>query len=201
MGHNIGGASYFGRVATVLVAKTHCYRVLWPGYQIAETIAGTILRIRTTGCMHTWQSSYEIVGDCSDKGGHRYQPLDRFILQEVLARRRKIFMLRVMSTLFLIKCFGIELCCAKSNCISQGLFWQRVCYLTLSLLLFFYEMCRCDHWVFEFECLFWQSFCCLTLSLLLFFYKMCRCDHWVFKFESFSILMWWWLLLLPLLEK
>ena len=59
--------------------------------------------------MHTWQSSYEIVGDCSDKGGHRYQPLDRFILQEVLARRRKIFMLRVMSTLFLIKCFGIEL--------------------------------------------------------------------------------------------
>ena len=105
MGHNIGGASYFGRVATVLVAKTHCYRVLWPGYQIAETIAGTILRIRTTGCMHTWQSSYEIVGECSDKGGHRYQPLDRFILQEVLARRRVMFMLRVMTYVVSYKMF------------------------------------------------------------------------------------------------
>jgi len=29
--------------------------------------------------------SYGIVGDCSDKGGHQYQPLDRFILREVLA--------------------------------------------------------------------------------------------------------------------
>jgi len=48
------------------------------------TIAGTILRIRTTGCMRTRQSSNEIIKDCSDKGGHRYQPLDRFILREVL---------------------------------------------------------------------------------------------------------------------
>ena len=37
--------------------------------------------------MHTRQSPYEIIGDCSDKGGHRYQPLYRFILREVLARR------------------------------------------------------------------------------------------------------------------
>ena len=46
--------------------------------------------------MRTRQSPYEIVGDSSDKGGHRYQPLDRFILREVLARRRVMFMLRVM---------------------------------------------------------------------------------------------------------
>ena len=200
MGHNIGGASYFGRVATVLVAKTHCYRVLWPGYQIAETIAGTILRIRTTGCMHTWQSSYEIVGECSDKGGHRYQPLDHFILRKVLARRRVMFYITCDD----VRCFlwtVLELTLFCAICILRGFFWQRVCYLTLSLLFFFNEMCRCDHWVFEFEYLFWQMFCCLTLSLLVFFYKMCRCDHWVFKFESFSILMWWWLLLLPLLEK
>ena len=38
------------------------------------TITGTILHIRTTGCMRARQSSNEIVGDCSDKGGHRYQP-------------------------------------------------------------------------------------------------------------------------------
>ena len=56
-----------------------------------------ILRIRTTGCMRTRQSPYEIVGDCSDKGGHRYQPLDRFILPEVLARRRVMFILCVMT--------------------------------------------------------------------------------------------------------
>jgi len=37
--------------------------------------------------MSTRQSSYEIVGDCSDKGGHRFQPLDRFVLHKVLARR------------------------------------------------------------------------------------------------------------------
>jgi len=30
---------------------------------------------------------YEIVGDCSDKSCHWYQPLDRFVLQVVLARR------------------------------------------------------------------------------------------------------------------
>jgi len=64
--------------------------------------------IRTTGCTRTRQSAYEIIGDCSDKGGHQYEIVedcsdnsghwnqDRFFLQEVLARRRVIFMLRVM---------------------------------------------------------------------------------------------------------
>ena len=37
--------------------------------------------------MRTRQSPYEIVGDGRDEGGHRYQPLDRFILQEVLSHR------------------------------------------------------------------------------------------------------------------
>jgi len=62
------------------------------------TIASTDLRICATGCMHTRQLPYEIVGDCSDKGGwcHRHQPLDRFILWEVLASRRVMFMLHVM---------------------------------------------------------------------------------------------------------
>ena len=64
----------------------------------------------TTGCMHTRQSSHEIVGYYIDKGGHRYQPLHHFILREVLARRCVMFMLRVMIyTLFLIICFEIEL--------------------------------------------------------------------------------------------
>jgi len=56
-----------------------------------------------------WQSSYEIVGDCSDKGGHQCPPLDRFILREVLARRRMMFMLRVM------KCV-----------VSYNLFWNWI---------------------------------------------------------------------------
>jgi len=69
------------------------------------TIAGTILLIRTTGCMRTRESSYEIVGDYSDRGGPRYQPLHRFILQEVLARRRVMFMLRVMTYVVSYKLF------------------------------------------------------------------------------------------------
>ena len=60
-------------------------------------IASTILRIRTTGCMRTQQSPYKIVGDCSDKGGHWYQPLDCFILREVLARKSARFMSCVMT--------------------------------------------------------------------------------------------------------
>jgi len=54
-------------------------------------------RIRTTGCVRIRQSPYGIVGDCSDKGGHQYQWLDRFILWEVLARKRVMFMLRMMT--------------------------------------------------------------------------------------------------------
>jgi len=50
----------------------------------------------TMGCMCTWLSSYEIVEDCSDKGGRNYQPLHHFILQEVLACKCVMFMLRVM---------------------------------------------------------------------------------------------------------
>jgi len=36
-------------------------------------------------------------------------------------------------TLFLVNCFGIEL--VLCDCISRGLIWQRVCYLTLFSLL------------------------------------------------------------------
>jgi len=64
-----------------------------------------ILGVRTTGCMHTRQSSYEIVGDCIDKGVHQYQPLHRFILRQVLARRRVTFMLRVMKRVVSYKLF------------------------------------------------------------------------------------------------
>jgi len=39
-------------------------------------------------CVRAWQSPYEIIGDGCDAGGHWYQPLDHFILQELLARRR-----------------------------------------------------------------------------------------------------------------
>jgi len=38
--------------------------------------------------MRTWQSSYKIIGGSCDAGGHWYQPLDRFILRELLARLR-----------------------------------------------------------------------------------------------------------------
>jgi len=57
------------------------------------------------GCMRNRQSSYEIVEDCSNKGGHRHQPLHRFILREVLARRRVMFMLRVMTYVVSYKLF------------------------------------------------------------------------------------------------
>ena len=43
-----------------------------------STIASTILRIRTTGCMRTRQSPCEIVADYIDEGGHWYQTLDRY---------------------------------------------------------------------------------------------------------------------------
>jgi len=55
--------------------------------------------------MHTRQSLYEIVGNCSDKGGQQYQPQNRFILREVLARRRVMFMLRVMTYVASYKLF------------------------------------------------------------------------------------------------
>jgi len=45
--------------------------------------------------MRTWQSPYEIIGDCRNKGGHWYHPLDRFILREVLPRKRVMFMLHL----------------------------------------------------------------------------------------------------------
>jgi len=60
--------------------------------------------------MRTRQSPrpYKIVRDCSDKNGHRYQPLDPFILREVLARRCVKFMLRVMLYVVSYKLPGIE---------------------------------------------------------------------------------------------
>jgi len=76
---------------------------IWQDSQ--ATIAGSILQIRITRCMRTQQSSHEIVEDCSDKGGHRYQPLDRFNLREVLSRRRVMLMLRVMTYVFFYKLF------------------------------------------------------------------------------------------------
>ena len=57
--------------------------------------------------MHTRQSLYEIVGDSNDKSDYQYhwQPLDCFILREVLARRRVMFMLRVMTYVVSYKLF------------------------------------------------------------------------------------------------
>ena len=60
------------------------------------------------------QSPYEIAGDCSDKGDHRHQPLDHFVLWGVLARRRVMLILCV-STLFFLNCFGIELMLCDLN--------------------------------------------------------------------------------------
>jgi len=40
-------------------------------------------------CMRTWQSPYEIIGDDRNEGGHRYQPLDRFILRQLLPDQRR----------------------------------------------------------------------------------------------------------------
>jgi len=71
-------------------------------------IAVADLRIRTTGCIRTRQSPCEIVGDYNDKGGHQYQPLDRLILREVLARRCVMFMLRVMIYVVSYDLFWIE---------------------------------------------------------------------------------------------
>jgi len=44
-------------------------------------------------CMRTWQSQYDIIGDYSDEGGYRYQLMDRFILQELLARLARLAVL------------------------------------------------------------------------------------------------------------
>jgi len=87
--------------------------------------------------MRTRQSSYKIVGDCSDKGGHRYQLLGRFILRVILARRRVMLMLCVVT--YVVSCKLLWNCNGDVilSCISQRLFWQRVCYLTLAWLFFF----------------------------------------------------------------
>jgi len=75
-------------------------------------IASVIHVIRTTGCMRTRQSSHEIVVDCSDEGGHQYQPLDRFILREYSRRIKTslvvgkfISVLRVMTYFVFYKLF------------------------------------------------------------------------------------------------
>ena len=39
--------------------------------------------------MRIWQSPYEIIGDGRDEGGHRYQPLDCFILEELSDRQHR----------------------------------------------------------------------------------------------------------------
>jgi len=99
----------------------------------------TILRIRTTGCMRNRQSSYEIVGDCTDKGGDRYQPLPRFILQEVLARRRVMFMLPVLTYDVSYKLFWNWIGVVRFQVV-----YHKVCSdkrgLTLSLWFFFAQI-------------------------------------------------------------
>jgi len=78
----------------------------WNLHDSEPTIASTDLRIRTMRCMSTWQSPYEIVRDSGDKSGHRYQPVDRFVLRDVLVRRRVIFMQRVMMYVVSYELFG-----------------------------------------------------------------------------------------------
>ena len=72
-------------------------------------IASTILRIRTTGCTQTRQSPYGSVGDYSDQGGPRYQPLDRLFCKRYWLS--DIWCLRYAwwRTSFLMNCLGIEL--------------------------------------------------------------------------------------------
>ena len=84
-----------------------------------------MLRIRTTGCMRTRQSSYEIVGDCSVKGGQRYQPLDCFILWEVLARRRVMFMFRVMTHIFSYKLFLNWIGAVRFQVVSHEVYFDK----------------------------------------------------------------------------
>jgi len=79
------------------VNKCGFYSTVTVNSHTQPTITGTFLRIRTIKCMRTWQLLCKIDGDCSDKGCHLYQPLDRFILREVLARKRVKFTLRVMT--------------------------------------------------------------------------------------------------------
>jgi hypothetical protein len=102
-----------------------------------------ILGVRTTGCMHTRQSSYEIVGDCIDKGVHQYQPLHRFILRQVLSRRRVTFMLRVMKRVVSYELFwnwiGVvrfqvvshEVCCDKGFVIWYFLYFFLIQIVSL----------------------------------------------------------------------
>ena len=83
-----------------------------------NTIASTILRIRTTGCMRIKQSPDKIVAHCSDEGGLLLRQGPRRRREETAWKWRRIktslvvvvFVLRVMTCIiFYIKCFGIEL--------------------------------------------------------------------------------------------
>jgi len=93
--------------------------------------------------MRNQQSSYEIVEDCSNKGGHRHQPLHRFILREVLAWKRVTFMLCVMTYVVSYKKFGIELVLCDFKLyltkfdLTKGLLFDT--FFTV------YKLCRCDH--------------------------------------------------------
>jgi len=70
--------------------------------------------------MRTWQSPYEIVGDCSNKSGHGYQPQDRSVmLREVLARRRVMFMLRVMTYVVSYKLFWSQIGVVRFQVVSH----------------------------------------------------------------------------------
>jgi len=75
--------------------------------------------------MRIRQSSYEIVGDCSDKGGHRYHPLHRLILREVMARRRVMFMLRVMTYVVSYKLFWNWISVVQFQVVSHEVFSDK----------------------------------------------------------------------------
>jgi len=55
-----------------------------------STIASTVFRIRTTGCMRTRQSPYAIVGDCSDEGKSLLCQGPRRRREETAWKRRRI---------------------------------------------------------------------------------------------------------------
>jgi len=78
-----------------------------------STVASTIFRIRTTGYMHTRQSPYEIVEDCSDEGASLLCQGPRRRREETAWKRRRIkkslvvvmFLVRVMTCIVFYQLF------------------------------------------------------------------------------------------------
>jgi len=87
---------------------------------------------------------YEIVGDCSDKSCHWYQPLDRFVLQVVLARRCVMPSLCYLwwCMLFLINSLELNLLCDlyfTRFVLTKGLKFY-IFFIVFSLFLFFWSL-------------------------------------------------------------